>query len=80
MFIHQRGPALGELSFRIGGKFPHEQITDAKPQDGISQKLQPFIVLSRGRGIFVHVRTMGQGLVQKRQFRKPAAQLTLQTS
>jgi hypothetical protein len=43
----------------------HKNIADACPQDGISQKLESLIIPAGKGGIFVHIRPVGEGIIQE---------------
>jgi len=63
-FAYDEGSHLGENAFVLLGKSPVEFSSDDAIQDGVSDELQPFIVLSL-TGMFPSVGTVGKGLGEK---------------
>ena len=78
LFVDDGGPQFRELPFGMVGEFSHQQVADGQLQDGVAQKLQPFVVPAGEGGIFVDERPVRQRVVQKGDIREIPAEPVLQ--
>ena len=78
LFVDDGGPQFRELSLGMVGEFSHQHVADGQFQDGVAQKLQPFVVPAGEGGILVDERPVRQGVVQKSDIREMPAEPFLQ--